>query len=167
MATATSDPSHVCNLHHSSLPSRILNPLSKARDQTWNLVVPRQVHFCCTTTGTLLKFFSEKKCRRSQARGRIRAAAAGLCHSHGNTDQSHIRDLHHSLWQCQILNPLGKARDGTHILMDTVSSSSPTEPQWELPSFLEFLQASQQFFCFLRSLNLWLSQEMSKGKILF
>ena len=33
-------------------------------------------------------------------------------------DLSHICDLHHSLWQCQILNSLSEARDQTHILMD-------------------------------------------------
>ena len=38
---------------------------------------------------------------RSQAMGQIRAAAAGLCRS---------------LWQCRILNPLSKARNGTCIL---------------------------------------------------
>jgi len=27
--------------------------------------------------------------------------------------------LHHSAWQCQILNPLSEARDQTHVLMDT------------------------------------------------
>ena len=30
-----------------------------------------------------------------------------------------ICDLYHSSRQCQILNPLNKAKDGTHILMDT------------------------------------------------
>ena len=34
-------------------------------------------------------------------------------------DLSCVGDLHHSSWQCQILNPLIKARDWTHILMDT------------------------------------------------
>ena len=34
-------------------------------------------------------------------------------------DPSPICDLHHSSLQCQILNPLSEARDGTHILMDT------------------------------------------------
>ena len=34
-------------------------------------------------------------------------------------DQSHICDLHHSLQQRQILSPPSKARDRTHILMDT------------------------------------------------
>ena len=33
-ATAMPDPSHVCNLHHSSQPCPILNPLRGARDQT-------------------------------------------------------------------------------------------------------------------------------------
>ena len=34
-------------------------------------------------------------------------------------DPSHICDLHYSLCQLQILNPLNKARDGTRILVDT------------------------------------------------
>lgn len=34
-------------------------------------------------------------------------------------DLSHIRNLHHSMWQHRILNPLSEARDPTHILMDT------------------------------------------------
>ena len=32
---------------------------------------------------------------------------------------SHLCDLHHSLQQYQILNPLSEARDGTHVLVDT------------------------------------------------
>ena len=50
-ATATPDPSHVCDLHHSSRQRQILNPLSEPRDQTHNLMVPTQIHFCCATTG--------------------------------------------------------------------------------------------------------------------
>ena len=35
-------------------------------------------------------------------------------------DPSHlVCDLHHSLWQHWILNPLSEARDQSHILMDT------------------------------------------------
>ena len=34
-------------------------------------------------------------------------------------DLGGICDLHHSLWQHRILNPLSEARDLTHILMDT------------------------------------------------
>ena len=33
-ATATLDPSGICDLYHSSWHHRILNPLSEARDQT-------------------------------------------------------------------------------------------------------------------------------------
>ena len=38
-AIATQDPSRVCDLHHSSPPRWILNPLSEARDQTCNLFI--------------------------------------------------------------------------------------------------------------------------------
>ena len=55
-------------------------------------------------------------CGRSQARGRIRAIAASLCHSH---DPCCICNLHRSSWQRRILDSLGKARDQIHILMDT------------------------------------------------
>ena len=34
-------------------------------------------------------------------------------------DPSRVCNLHHSLWQCWILNPLSKARDWTHIFMDS------------------------------------------------
>ena len=34
-------------------------------------------------------------------------------------DLSCVCDLHHSSQQCWILNPLGEARDGTCVLMDT------------------------------------------------
>ena len=48
-ATATPDPSGVCNLHHSSWQYQILNPLSEVRDQTCNLMVPSRIRFHCTT----------------------------------------------------------------------------------------------------------------------
>ena len=34
-------------------------------------------------------------------------------------DLSHVCNLHHSSWQCQILNPLRKVRDQTCLLIDT------------------------------------------------
>ena len=55
----------------------------------------------------------------SQARGRIRDAAASLHHSHSHTRSSHICKLHCSSRQPQILNPLRGARDCTYVLMDT------------------------------------------------
>ena len=38
-------------------------------------------------------------------------------------DSSHIYDLHYSLQQNQIVNPLSEARDQTHILKDTMLGS--------------------------------------------
>ena len=52
-ATATRDPSCVCELHHSSQQCQILYPLSEARDRTRSLMVPIWIHLYCTTTGTL------------------------------------------------------------------------------------------------------------------
>ena len=43
-ATASWDPSWVCDLHHSSQQCWILNPLSEARDWTCNLMVPSHIH---------------------------------------------------------------------------------------------------------------------------
>ena len=54
---ATSDLSHVCDLHHSSQQRQILNPLSEARDLTCNLMVPSWIHFRCVITGTPSLFF--------------------------------------------------------------------------------------------------------------
>ena len=68
-----------------------------------------------------------------QARGHFGAAVASLRIAIVMPDLSHICNLHCNLWQYQILNPLIEARDGTHILMDTMLGSQPTEPQQELP----------------------------------
>ena len=46
-ATATRDPSHICDLHHSSRQCGILNPLREARDQTRDLRVISWICFCC------------------------------------------------------------------------------------------------------------------------
>ena len=56
-ATATGDPSRICDLHYSSWQRWILNPLSEARDQTRNLVVPSWIRFLCATTGIPEIFF--------------------------------------------------------------------------------------------------------------
>ena len=42
-ATATRDPSHVCDLHPSLRQCWILNPLIEARDRTCNFTVPSQI----------------------------------------------------------------------------------------------------------------------------
>ena len=51
-ATAVRDPSRICDLHHSSQQRKILIPLSEARDQTHDLMVPSRIHFHCTMTVT-------------------------------------------------------------------------------------------------------------------
>ena len=64
--TATSEPrsephlSQVCVLHHSSQQHWILNPLSKARDQTQTLMDPSLFRFRWATVGTPTKNFNEK-----------------------------------------------------------------------------------------------------------
>ena len=55
------DPSQVCNLHHSPRQHRILNPLSKARDRSCNLMVPSQIRFCCAPTGIPGNFSMKQK----------------------------------------------------------------------------------------------------------
>ena len=52
----------------------------------------------------------------SQARGPTRATVAGPHHSHSSVRSKLCLQLHHSLWQCQILNPLSVARDQSHNL---------------------------------------------------
>ena len=52
IATAISDPSHVCDLHHTPQQHQILNSLSEARDRTCNLIVPSGICFCCAMIGT-------------------------------------------------------------------------------------------------------------------
>ena len=56
-ATETQDPSHVCELHHSSWQHQIPNPLSKARDQTSILMDTSQIRFHWATMGTPWNIF--------------------------------------------------------------------------------------------------------------
>ena len=42
---ATPNPSHICDLHHSSQQCQILNPLSEARDRTLILMGPSQIGY--------------------------------------------------------------------------------------------------------------------------
>ena len=48
-ATAMQDPSRVCDLHCSLWQRWIVDPLSEAKDQTHNLMVPSWIRFCCAT----------------------------------------------------------------------------------------------------------------------
>ena len=57
-----------------------------------------------------------------QARGQVGAAAVAYTTSAATPELSHICVLHCNLQQCQILNPLSKTRDWTHILTETMPS---------------------------------------------
>ena len=52
-ATATRDPSRVCDLHHSSRQRQILHPLSEARDGTHSLMDTSRVCYHWAIMGTL------------------------------------------------------------------------------------------------------------------
>ena len=90
-ATATGDPSCICNLHH----SWILNPLSEARYRTHGLMVPSRIRFLLRYYGNssfslnfvcLFCLFRAAPMAygSSQARGWIGAVAAGLRQRHSN-----------------------------------------------------------------------------------
>ena len=53
---ATLDLSHICDLHHSSQQHWILNPLSRAKDRTWILMLVRFL-MLLATVGTLQNIF--------------------------------------------------------------------------------------------------------------
>ena len=57
-ATATLDLSHICDLHHSSWQCQVFDPLSKARDQTCNLMDACRIRFHWATVRTPQKFSS-------------------------------------------------------------------------------------------------------------
>ena len=61
IATAIRDPSHVCDLHHSSRQRRIPIPLSGARYQTYILMDTSWICFPCATMGSSKKKKKKKK----------------------------------------------------------------------------------------------------------
>ena len=61
----------------------------------------------------------------SQATGLIGAVTPAYATATATQDSSHVCDLHHSSQQCQILNSLSKAKDRTHILVDTSQVHQP------------------------------------------
>ena len=139
-ATAMPDLGRICDLHRSSWQCLILNTLREARDRTRNLMVPSRICFHCAKMGTPLFFlFTAVPAAygSSWARGQIlqhmdvpglgvasELELMSMCdHSNAGIGAASVCDLSHSFQQCWILNPLSKARDRTHILMDTMSGS--------------------------------------------
>ena len=56
-ATATWEPSCICDLCHSSQQCQIPDQLRETRDRTCILLDTCQIHFCCTTMETPLPIF--------------------------------------------------------------------------------------------------------------
>ena len=74
----------------------------------------------------------------SQTRGQIRTASASYTTATATQDPSYVCNLHHSLRQHQIVNPLSKARDRTLIPMDA-SQVCPANFFFVIFVFLSFL----------------------------
>ena len=86
----------------------------------------------------------------SKARDQIGAAAEAYDTAMATPDPSCLCNLSHSLWQCQILNPLSEAMDWTRILMDTMQVFNPlshSRNSWIMCFLLgHFLQLA--YLCF-------------------
>ena len=54
---SNTDPSHVCNLYHSSRQCWFLHPLSEARDWIWILIDTSWISYCWVTMGTPVPCF--------------------------------------------------------------------------------------------------------------
>ena len=68
----------------------------------------------------VIQFFQPREYGGSQARGRIRAAAVGLHHSHSQHGIWVASVTYtHSSWQCWISDPLSETRDQNRIVMNT------------------------------------------------
>ena len=81
------------------------------------------------------------------SQGQIRAAAGAY-----TAATSHICDPHLSSPQCWILNPLSKARDQTHILMDTGQVCY----HWARTGTPRNFFKTSKYFCVLFLLGQWI-----------
>ena len=80
-----------------------------------------------TSPGILFFFFMAALAAYgiSQARGQIRAAAKGYTTATVTPDPSCMYNLHHSSWQCQILNPLSYNGNSWSWILRTREFSVP------------------------------------------
>ena len=88
----------------------------------------------------------------SQARGWIRAAAAAYTTATATQDLTYVCSLYHSLEQHQILSLLSKARNWTHILMDTswvcYCWTATGTPVWALFKWKKLVHSNVVYICF-------------------
>ena len=115
-ATATQDPSCVCDLHHSSQQCQIFNPLSKARDWNCILMDTSQIHFHWAITGTLESIFF--KCKVSD-------------HGCPLPSDSHAASKHRALseWEAKISPAPLQGTDNTKLCPVAGESGSPRTKQ--------------------------------------
>ena len=112
------------------------NKILKAFSVGWNILASTSLtwHF-------LFFFFNLFKAAPtayggSQARGWIRAEAAGLHHSHSNArSEPRLQPIYHSSRQRWILNPLSNTRDQICILKD----ASQIHYHWAMQELRHFL----------------------------
>ena len=106
-STATPDPGRAYDLCHSLRQNRILNPLSKARDRTHNLMVPSRIGFYCTTVGIPFLFCfiglqpQHMEVPRLEIESELHLSAYTTATA--TPDPSRVCDLHYSLWQRWVL----------------------------------------------------------------
>ena len=127
--------------HGSSRQCQILNPLSKARDQTHILMDTSQAMSTEPHRNSSFFFFLGLHLQHTELPRlgvKLELHLQTYTTATATWDPSHICDLCCSLQQCQILNLLSGARDHTHILRDTMLGSQLCEPQWELPLSVHF-----------------------------
>ena len=96
------------------------------------------LHFFCLFRGAPVLHGSSpaRALIRAKSEPNLQATATATATATAMPDLSHIHDLCLSLQQCQILSPLTRAKDQTHIPTDTMSCS-----QQEVLFFFFF------FFC--------------------
>ena len=93
------------------------SPLFLSAKQQWRVCKDQDVFFI--SFYFLLLRAAPAACEDSQAGG-LKSELQLLASTTATAmwDLSLVFDLHHSLWQRQILNPLSEAEDGTCVLMD-------------------------------------------------
>ena len=123
-ATAMQDPSHICVLQHSLWQRLILNPLSKARDGTCNLMVPSWICFHCATMGTPKKLYSLLLSCTLYPRisgPELLIAVCGI--PHGCSDETHGAFVIRNVYTSEISS---RTRTQSHQLYPLTASVKPS-----------------------------------------
>ena len=97
--------------------SSSLKGTEEQTSSTWTLVYLADLALCCFLFGLLWPHPWHMEVPRLGVKWKLLLLAYATATA--TQDLSCDWDLHHSSWQCWILNPLSKARDQTRILMDT------------------------------------------------